>query len=1268
MLEIILALAIFSLIAATITSLAVGNIGALSQGGEHTEAQALAQEGIEAVRSIRDNAWNTNIYTTSSVSRNNNQWVFDGEGTTETIGKYTRTIYFSDVCRNGSDEIVDCPGSYTDVQSKLATVEVSWSPRSGVTNTVELFTYLTNWDSNKWIQTDWSGGIGQAIWSNNDQYDAGANVDHSTSGQLVLAEAATGTWKNAGGTLVTHTDDVDFDAGTFVSTTRAGTGDNANVVLDQSTQWAAHTNSGDSSENFFDIAVVSSDDAWAVAHDGEIFQYDGTNWTEFVDFGNSRDFNAVDAVSASDVWAVTENGYIYNYNGTSWSEDTDVDNYDWNDIDMISASQGWAVADNGEVAEYNGTSWSNETVPSSKNIYAVEAVSATDVWAVGHTGRIWNYSDDLAWGEHTNSGDSSENFFDIAVVSSDDAWAVAHDGEIFQYDGTNWTEFVDFGNSRDFNAVDAVSASDVWAVTENGYIYNYNGTSWSEDTDVDNYDWNDIDMISASQGWAVADNGEVAEYNGTSWSNETVPSSKNIYAVEAVSATDVWAVGHTGRIWNYNGSSWSLSVDTGGTNWYDLGIVSASDIWAVGRGGDIAHYNGTSWDDSISTPTSETLNGIHVISANDIWATGENGVVLHYNGTSWSIHTDTGTEDWNEIGMIDTTSGFVVGDSGEIFEYGTNPSWSLFVDTGATHWYDLGVVSASDIWAVGRGGDIAHYNGTSWDDSISTPTSETLNGIHVISANDIWATGENGVVLHYNGTSWSIHTDTGTEDWNEIGMIDTTSGFVVGDSGEIFEYGVAYEASGTFVSSVIDGGSGSNDWESVFWTETLPSGGEITVSTRSGDTASPDVSWSNWSSELTDETGEDISSSDSRYIQYRLTFTRPTDPNQTPQLDDITIIYNAPTGENLRGVDPVSASDIWAVGNDGVIIHYNGSTWTSVASPTGEDLYGIDMISASDGWAIGRSGVILRYNGSSWSVHTDTSNEAWNTISMVSASKGFAGGNSSNNMAEYDGSAWTEFVGPVSDDINDIYMFDGGTGWAVGDSGKILYYDGSSWSSDSDQGGEDIMGVHMVSTSDGWAVGESGKIWRYNGSSWSEHSDVGDDWEAVVLADASTGWSLGTTNEARRWDGSSWSSEGIPTNQTIYDVEAVTTIDAWAVGRSGTILHFDQSSLYELSGSATSSAFDTGDASPVQVIEWDETLPAGSDIKFQIRSAPDDSGSPGTWTDWYGSSGSGSFFTAPTNNLISSDLNWNQWLQYRVEFSSDGDDTPILTEVKVDYK
>ena len=989
MLEIILALAIFSLIAATITSLAVGNIGALSQGGEHTEAQALAQEGIEAVRSIRDNAWNTNIYTTSSVSRNNNQWVFDGEGTTETIGKYTRTIYFSDVCRNGSDEIVDCPGSYTDVQSKLATVEVSWSPRSGVTNTVELFTYLTNWDSNKWIQTDWSGGIGQAIWSNNDQYDAGANVDHSTSGQLVLAEAATGTWKNAGGTLVTHTDDVDFDAGTFVSTTRAGTGDNANVVLDQSTQWAAHT----------------------------------------------------------------------------------------------------------------------------------------------------------------NSGDSSENFFDIAVVSSDDAWAVAHDGEIFQYDGTNWTEFVDFGNSRDFNAVDAVSASDVWAVTENGYIYNYNGTSWSEDTDVDNYDWNDIDMISASQGWAVADNGEVAEYNGTSWSNETVPSSKNIYAVEAVSATDVWAVGHTGRIWNYNGSSWSLSVDTGGTNWYDLGIVSASDIWAVGRGGDIAHYNGTSWDDSISTPTSETLNGIHVISANDIWATGENGVVLHYNGTSWSIHTDTGTEDWNEIGMI-----------------------------------------------------------------------------------------------------------------------DTTSGFVVGDSGEIFEYGVAYEASGTFVSSVIDGGSGSNDWESVFWTETLPSGGEITVSTRSGDTASPDVSWSNWSSELTDETGEDISSSDSRYIQYRLTFTRPTDPNQTPQLDDITIIYNAPTGENLRGVDPVSASDIWAVGNDGVIIHYNGSTWTSVASPTGEDLYGIDMISASDGWAIGRSGVILRYNGSSWSVHTDTSNEAWNTISMVSASKGFAGGNSSNNMAEYDGSAWTEFVGPVSDDINDIYMFDGGTGWAVGDSGKILYYDGSSWSSDSDQGGEDIMGVHMVSTSDGWAVGESGKIWRYNGSSWSEHSDVGDDWEAVVLADASTGWSLGTTNEARRWDGSSWSSEGIPTNQTIYDVEAVTTIDAWAVGRSGTILHFDQSSLYELSGSATSSAFDTGDASPVQVIEWDETLPAGSDIKFQIRSAPDDSGSPGTWTDWYGSSGSGSFFTAPTNNLISSDLNWNQWLQYRVEFSSDGDDTPILTEVKVDYK
>lgn len=113
------------------------------------------------------------------------------------------------------------------------------------------------------------------------------------------------------------------------------------------------------------------------------------------------------------------------------------------------------------------------------------------------------------------------------------------------------------------------------------------------------------------------------------------------------------------------------------------------------------------------------------------------------------------------------------------------------------------------------------------------------------------------------------------------------------------------------------------------------------------------------------------------------------------------------------------------------------------------------------------------------------------------------------------------------------------------------------------------------------------------------------------------------------------------------------------------------SSGYALSGSLVSSAFDMGNSSPVQIIEWDESIPSCSPVcslRFQVRTAPDSSGSPGTWTDWYGSTGSGTYFTSAGGTTISVDLNDNQWVQYRVELAGDGVDTPILEEVRTYYR
>ena len=56
----------------------------------------------------------------------------------------------------------------------------------------------------------------------------------------------------------------------------------------------------------------------------------------------------------------------------------------------------------------------------------------------------------------------------------------------------------------------------------------------------------------------------------------------------------------------------------------------------------------------------------------------------------------------------------------------------------------------------------------------------------------------------------------------------------------------------------------------------------------------------------------------------------------------------APTDRHLLSVDMVSSAGGWAVGEGGVILHWDGESWTHLAGSAGSGLLGVDMISAVD--------------------------------------------------------------------------------------------------------------------------------------------------------------------------------------------------------------------------------------------------------------------------------------------------------------------------------
>jgi len=143
--EAILAVSIFGLIVTALVGSYLYGIEGTADAGMRSRAVFLAQEGIEAVRSIKQQAFNELVLSQSGIDDSSNQWEFLGEGTTETIDIFTRTITFANVCRDASDIITACPGLYTDLFTKEVIVEVSWEASPAFTRSVVRRDYLTAW-------------------------------------------------------------------------------------------------------------------------------------------------------------------------------------------------------------------------------------------------------------------------------------------------------------------------------------------------------------------------------------------------------------------------------------------------------------------------------------------------------------------------------------------------------------------------------------------------------------------------------------------------------------------------------------------------------------------------------------------------------------------------------------------------------------------------------------------------------------------------------------------------------------------------------------------------------------------------------------------------------------------------------------------------------------------------------------------------------------------------------------------------------------------
>jgi len=128
--ELVIAIGIFVIVISSLAFLIFNSYTAGFLASEITKANFLAEEGLEATRSIRDNNWQDLTNGDHGLDNSSGNWQFSGQP--EIInGKFTRVIIVEEID--------------SDPDRKKITSQITWQLTEARPQEVKLVTYLTDW-------------------------------------------------------------------------------------------------------------------------------------------------------------------------------------------------------------------------------------------------------------------------------------------------------------------------------------------------------------------------------------------------------------------------------------------------------------------------------------------------------------------------------------------------------------------------------------------------------------------------------------------------------------------------------------------------------------------------------------------------------------------------------------------------------------------------------------------------------------------------------------------------------------------------------------------------------------------------------------------------------------------------------------------------------------------------------------------------------------------------------------------------------------------
>ena len=151
-------------------------------------------------------------------------------------------------------------------------------------------------------------------------------------------------------------------------------------------------------------------------------------------------------------------------------------------------------------------------------------------------------------------------------------------------------------------------------------------------------------------------------------------------------------------------------------------------------------------------------------------------------------------------------------------------------------------------------------------------------------------TGTEGKIFRISGDPARATLLTRASARQVTALLRQPSGRIVGatsNPGKLFALSATAGRAGSYDSDVRDAGTVAS-WGVIRW-RAASKPGQVEIFTRTGNTATPDETWSAWSQPYTNADGEQITSPNARYLQWRAVLTG--DAAATPVLTSVTAAY-----------------------------------------------------------------------------------------------------------------------------------------------------------------------------------------------------------------------------------------------------------------------------------------------------------------------------------------------------------------------------------------